>query len=134
MFAAIKMKSTYFKMLKMNRISLSFYKRYKNTLICSSRKAKKDYYRAAFNERKKDVKSTWRLLNKLILFKKPNEPIRTISNNNRIVDDPSEIAELFNDYFITVASTLESTIPLPNQDPTSNMNFCERSIQLTRQR
>ena len=74
------------------------------------------------------MKSTWGLLNKLILFKKPNEPISTISNNNRIVDDPSEIAELFNDYFITVASTLESTIPLPNQDPTSNMNFCEGSI------
>ena len=128
LFASIKMKSTYFKMLKLNRISLSFYNRYKNILTTTIRKAKRDYYRVAFDERRKDVKSTWKLLNKLILYKKPNEKVSSISADGRVTEDPSEIAELFNEYFSTVATTLESAIPLPNRDPTTNINFNEKSI------
>ena len=119
LFASIKMKSTYFKMFKLNRISPSVYKRYRNALTCSIRKAKKDYYRVAFDERRKDVKSTWKLLNRLILYRKPNETLSSISADGLVIDDPSEIAELFNDYFCTIATNLESSIPLPNEKPCS---------------
>ena len=116
------MKSTYFKMLKLNQISNSFYRQYKNTLTKTIRKAKKQYYMNAFEERRRDAKSTWRLLKSVITNKRSKNPINSVVCNEERISDPVVIARRFNDYFSTIAVTLESGIPPPLHDPADNIS------------
>ena len=62
---------------------------------------------------------TWKSLNSLIRYKNTSKDV--IQNHDgSTVSDPSDIAEVFNNYFSNVASNLDRYIPHPNISP---MNF-----------
>ena len=121
-FELIKMKSAYFKKLKRGDISLQFYKRFKNDLTVSTRNAKRNYFVNTFNGFRRDIRSTLKLLNKLIVDGKSRRSIDCILDDDRELTEPLDIAETFNDYFSSVAAVLDSEIPGPTGDPIDNIN------------
>lgn len=75
------------------------------------RSAKKEYFCNQFKPHKKDLKSTWKIIN----FALNNNPAKTripeIRAQDDTTQDPVQIAEYLNDYFVGVGPTLAGAIP-----------------------
>ena len=119
---SIKMKSYYFKKLKLNEISATFYKRYRNMLTDTIRKAKRQYQNDSFYRCKGDLRKTWKLINDVILDTKFKKFVPIVNDNGSEISDRREIAQNFNNYFCNVANLLDSTIPAQLSDPRDNIN------------
>ena len=79
------------------------------------KKAKNKYYCKYFEQYKSDSRKQWSMLNNLLNRQ------RKISNFKKIIDDdgntttsPTRIAEIFNDYFVNIASKLKSNSSISN--------------------
>ena len=90
----------------------SMYRTYRNKLNTTIRLARKKYFENKFNKFNQDTKNTWKILNELLNKNKVKKlPSSFIFGENEI-NDRKSIATGFNDYFSTVASKLESEIPM----------------------
>ena len=67
---SIKIKSKLYKNFKLGFVKENYYKRFKNDLTKTIRRAKKSYYVSKFIEYKMNVKMTWKIINDLIEGKK----------------------------------------------------------------
>ena len=61
-------------------------------------------------------RDTWKTLNGLIQCKKTSKDV-TLNHNGSPIIDPPAIAELFNNYFSNIASSLDRDIPNSNTSP-----------------
>ena len=84
-------------------------KSFRNRLTDEIWVAKNQYYKDKLNGSAGDAKKTWKAINQLL---KPNEQTNTISfkHDNKILTDSYEIANFFNDFFVTIGSTLANNI------------------------
>ena len=90
------------------------YTRYRNTLTNVLRMAKQNYFAKQFEIYKHDAKSTWKVINNVISPKRGHEPITRVRvDNAHIIQEPCEIAQAFNDYFVEIGPTLANKIPQP---------------------
>ena len=92
------------------RVAKANFKRYKDILRNSIKRAKMLYYKRTFNLYQNDVKKTWTLIKETLQQKKRQElPIEFIWND-RIITDLYEIANKFNTYFINIGHSLSEQI------------------------
>ena len=122
---SIRMKSRYFKLYKMGIISREFNNSYRNLLNKVIKKAKQQFYVNSFNFSAGNVKNTWKVIKK-VLNTKPRVGVKSLKVDGSIEEDPKLIAECFNNFFSSIASTLEQTIPTSDDSPLryiSNANF-----------
>lgn len=83
------------------------YKQYQKTLKKVLRKAEKDYYTNKFDNRINDTKNIWKNINQLLNknnFK--GNRINKLTLNGVIIEDPLDICERFNNYFLNVGTDL----------------------------
>ena len=85
------------------------YNKVKNLLKYSLRNAEILYYSNQFDLHKNDLAKSWKLL-KTIIDKDLKSSLNTFTINNRIVTDSREIANGFNNYFISIGPLLASDI------------------------
>ena len=104
----------------------NFYKQYNNTLRDAINNARKSYYDNKFQP-STSLKESWKAINSIIQPKKGKNPIELLHEGSK-VNDPSEISNLFNNYFTSVAHELSSNIPHTNTDPLSFIEFHQRSF------
>ena len=77
--------------------------------------AKRSYYDRKFEIAKKDLKSTWKLLNEVINKRKSKSPLpSSFKSESRTITDPVEIANRFCKYFSNIGPNLVSAIPAVN--------------------
>ena len=78
--------------------------------------SKKEYHKAYFERYCKDVRKIWEGIRKLVYVKKNTSfSISHLNVKNRIIDDPQDIAENLNDFFVTVGPETEKSVPVtPN--------------------
>ena len=71
------------------------------------------YYEKKLEECKSNMKSTWRLLNEVLINNKKSKSYlqTTFNNDNREISDPIEIADHFCEYFTNIGPNLASSIP-----------------------
>ncbi len=86
------------------------YKKYRKTLRKSIREAKRLYYMRTFNTFRNDVKKTWAVINDTMNKRVKCETHDEFFVDNRIIRDPEEIANSFNDYFINIGSSIASKL------------------------
>ena len=90
------------------------YKAYKNKLTIILRQAKKDYYNKKLLENKNDIKSTWKIINKIIqnntLNNTKSTPTYFINDNDMTITNPKDIADEFNSYFVNTGPNLAKSI------------------------
>lgn len=119
---SIKKKSKYFKLYKLGLVNEAYYKRYRNTLTNVIRSAKQLYYRNRFQAHLGNSRKTWKLIGDIVFNKQSKKNISSVVVDDIEYDSPVDIANLFNDYFVSVAEHLNSEMPPPLQDPISNIN------------
>ena len=119
----IRKKSEYYKLFKRGLIAETFYKRYRNCLTNSIKRAKRMHFVKSFDESKGDIRSTWRLLNEMMQRKRDKRSIDSISVDDIDVFDSNLIANHFNSYFVNMARTINHNIPPPVNDPIGNINI-----------
>ena len=87
------------------------YKLYKNKLTFILIMAEKNYYSKLLQKHKNDVKGTWKILNNVI--KKKNSTCTSFPEffkvNGTTLSDKNEIADGFNNFFVNIFRSHEST-------------------------
>ena len=75
-------------------------------------KKKQDYYQNRFTKYRSNLKKTWQTING-ILGRSKHKNIKThcIINNGKVIHEPYEIANSFNEHFVNISSTLTSQLP-----------------------
>ena len=114
---SIKHKCNLFKMHKLGTISHNYYKRYRNNLTQVIRLAKSNHYRQIFCNFRNNTKKIWQTINEIRNNKHVKNNVSTLQHNNLTLDNPSDIAEAFNNYFCNIAPELNSKLPKTNRNP-----------------
>ena len=89
------------------------YKKYKNKLNHIIKISKKIYYEEKFIKYKSNAKMVWKTLNELLNKKRKNRELPREffeSNSSNTIQDPLEIANKFNEYFVNVGPKLAEKI------------------------
>ena len=119
-----KKNSLYRKLLKKHsKENIENFRKFRNILTRLLREAKRMYYENTFEKNKNDSRKTWNTLNEIInKRKKTNDmPLSFTDSCGRTVSG-HEIAQGFNEYFSTIGSELEKSIPSPDSSPLSFLN------------
>ena len=75
-------------------------------------KSKKDYFAKYFSDYSNNIKKTWQGIREIINIKNPTAPkIAQLNVNGRILDNPKDISEKVNDYFVNIGPNTEKEIP-----------------------
>lgn len=75
------------------------------------RRAKKDYYFNKFDSIRDNSKDTWKLINTILGKKKSKfNDAQSFSYNDTVINDPIEIAEKFNEYFVKIGSNISKNV------------------------
>ena len=91
------------------------FNRYRNILKQSINDAKRIYFPKIFENFKHDIKRTWSIINESLHRKKNTISSRIFYHNGKTLEDPSEIANTFNEYFISVGPFLANKIDKNNK-------------------
>ena len=101
----------------------SKYKQYRNILTKVMREAKRLYFAKAFEESKKDTKATWKHLKEAleVTSSTHNLPSSFRDDTNNIFES-DQIPNGFNDYFTSIGTTLEQSMPPSDTSPLNYLN------------
>lgn len=111
-----------FKQYKLHRVPFDEYNNYKCNLDKIIKKSKKDYFSMKFNKCRNDVKRTWKIINDILSKShKKSDNIVLQDVDGVEIGDPFEVANAFCDHFSTIASRLDSNIPMTATDPMDYM-------------
>ena len=91
------------------------YRSYKNILTNIIRVEKKNYFVTRLELCKNDMKNTWKIIKEAMNLNNDKSKIDKIKSNDVIIEDPTNIADIFNTYFSSIGDNLSSNIPLPQK-------------------
>ena len=81
-----------------------------------SSKGKRKYFTRFFNENMKDIKKTWMGIKSLVSMKhKNNDTPSMIRNDEKYINDPMAVTNIFNNFFTSIAETIQSKIKFSNK-------------------
>ena len=82
-------------------------------------KSKKEHYKSYFEDQNLSIKKTWEGIRKIVNLKNRSSlSVSHLNINGKIVDDPQEIANNFNHFFVNVGPDTDKGIPkVPNMSP-----------------
>ena len=84
--------------------------RFRKILRQSINEAKRSYFHTTFERFKHDIKQTWSVIDETLRRKKKEPLSPTFLHNGRTLNDPQEIANAFNIYFISIGPKLATQI------------------------
>ena len=93
-----------------NELFLKF-KNYRNSIANITKLSKKQHYASFFNDNLNNLKNTWKGIKEIINIKSNtyNKP-SSLSVNNQLLTDESDIANSFNEFFANIAGKLSQKI------------------------
>jgi hypothetical protein len=95
---------------------ITHFKKYRNILNRVIKAAKKLYQQNQFKNSMNDVRKTWKNINNLIKKCCKNEQIPdSVKYNDQVLNDPLEIANAFNDFYINIGQSVVASIPLNDE-------------------
>ena len=84
------------------------------------RQLKQKYYATKFKHVRDCIKDTWKTINSVFHRKKSgSDRIVLRDNDGGEINDPTEVSNMFGNYFSNVAPNLDRSIPLSRADPMS---------------
>ena len=119
----IKTKSNYYKNYKSGLISKTVSNNMKNRVDKYVREAKNNYFIQKLNSFKNNAKKTFKTIILLTGQNKPRDQLIKLVNNENIITNETDIAEIMNNYFANVATTLDSKIPNTTLSPLTYLNY-----------
>ena len=106
----IQFKNFLYNSYKSRFIPYFVYNTVKNRLANILKNSKKMYIIRKFESSAGDSGKTWKNINYFFRNNKLNRDI-ALKENNNLISDPAEVATLFNNYFVSIASNLSASIP-----------------------
>ena len=92
------------------------YKYYRNLLSTLMKKSKQNYYERFFKNNLNNLKNIWKGIRSLIAIKhSPASNIHMLTHKGATVTDPLHIANIFNDYFSSIAEKTKANIKFLNK-------------------
>jgi hypothetical protein len=113
---SVRHKHFLFRLSRTNPVFLEYYKTYRNNLCAHIRRSKKNYFVNKFNSCIHDARKTWRIINNLLSNASGSRNIK-LNVDGVPVEDNVEVSETFNKYFTSIASKLDTKIPVADCDP-----------------
>ena len=112
----IRLKERYFHAFKSNPLEHGYkllHNRFRNRITREIRQAKKDYYKNYFHNNLNDMKKTWTGINELVNIRSKNRvTISQINYKGKTLNDNTDMANAFNDFFTNVGPNLDAEIPI----------------------
>ena len=88
------------------------YNLFRNRINKEIKQSKKIYYNNYFSKYSSDMKKMWKGIRSIVNIKQKNAPQLTQLNiNGKLVNDPVDIAEKVNDFFVNIGPETENCIP-----------------------
>ena len=105
-------KNKFFKkyLKKKNVLNKANFNKIRNSYNRALQEKKQSYMAQTFKKIKNDMRQTWKNINRQ-LGKVKISSCASLSINNITIDDPKQITNHFNDYFVNIASKLISNLP-----------------------
>ena len=105
-------KNKFFKkyLKKKNVLNKANFSKIRNSYKRALQEKKQSYMAQTFIKIKNDMRQTWKNINRQ-LGKVKISSYASLSINNITIDDPKQITNHFNDYFVNIASKLVSNLP-----------------------
>ena len=102
---------------------------YNQLLKKSIREAKTIYYNNEFNKNRSNMRKMWNTISEIIHKQKNNNiSIKKICVQGKCINDQTEIANIFNDFFINIGPNLTKSIIEKDQSHTSYKKYINNSI------
>ena len=86
------------------------YKTFRNQIVKLCRDSKSIYFQSFFRNNASNIKNTWKGINKIINVSSKNRNTPSLIVNNKLISEPVEVANKFNEYFSTIAENLQAKI------------------------
>ena len=106
----------YFSLRKQALVSQSEYSRFRNRVTTLIRKHKESYFQNLFMRNINNIKTTWKNIT-LLCKSEQNKSIESIFYNNSRYTSDKDIAEIFNNFFVSIAKDIENSLPNTNISP-----------------
>ena len=107
----------YHKLFLLNLVTREQYNSFRNKVTNLIRKYKEKYYLETFTRNYGNTKKTWEIIKELSNGNKRKSSIDKIFFNRKYYYKDTEIATLFNRFFVTIAHDLAAALPPSNQSP-----------------
>ena len=93
------------------------YKELRNKVVNLCKQSKKAYYQNFFIQNVNNIKKTWQGIKSIISINNKNiSKPSSLMDKNVLITEPKKVANLFNDYFSTIAKKLQENIHHNGQD------------------
>ena len=92
------------------------YAQYRNKVTSLIRKCKVAYYERCFARVAGDIRASWKMIKK-VCFGTGNKKISEIVHNDSTFNNPSDIADIFNNFFVNIANNLANDLPSSTDCP-----------------
>ena len=94
------------------------YKKLRNEVTEAIRIAMQDHYSSLIEQNKNDPKKMWRTINKVLDRDFSKVPVTSLNCEGKLLTNDREIANVFNEHFVSVGPKLAEEIRTePNDDP-----------------
>jgi hypothetical protein len=95
------------------------FKQYRNVFNSLIRTSKKLYFEQNLCKNKGNSRKTWELLKEATNLTKSNNKIEKIKVNDVPTDNPTDMANAFNEFFSSIGTDISNSVPHTNTDPLS---------------
>ena len=126
----LQAKSRYFYLYRNGLVTKAENNSFKNRVNRLIKKLKIEYSRYIFQKHSKNMKKTWKHINCLLSKNVKNTTIRKLIVNDITHTNEIDIANIFNNYFCTIGSTLDQIIPFTDSDPLRYVNTSNETFLL----
>ena len=114
---SIRHKNKLFKKMKLGLIPQLEYNIYRNRTNALIKLTKRNYYLKLFSSYKNSTKKLWQAINTLSKGSLSKAQISSLIHEDRIISEPKDISETFNDHFVNIAPSLEKKLAKAIQNP-----------------
>ena len=96
-----------------NNVVRELYNKFRNRVNRELKKSKVEYYSQYFEDNNNNSKKLWEGIKSIINMKNSKlSNINQLKINDEILDNPKEIVEAFNDFFVNVGPNTEKNVPI----------------------
>ena len=92
--------------LYLTKYNVERYKKYRNLLNKIIKNTQRDYYKNLIKQHNNNCTGLWKTLGNIICNRKRETKINKLSVNNKILNDPIQIANTMNNYFTNIGLDL----------------------------
>ena len=127
----IEAKSLYFNLYRQGLVSKSENNFYKNRVKRILDKAKISYFNKLFNNARNNIRSTWRIIKSLTSPNSKVDKISSLVSDGVEYSEEGQMANIFSNYFSSIASDLDVQLPIIDFDPLFYVNPINSNMFLT---